>query len=166
MSDTGAGGRWRPVIVAALAALLVALMGGLATTLDPWYHGLKSPAWKPPDRLFGPAWTLIFALTAMAGVLAWRGAADRVRRERIVLAFSMNAFLNVLWSLLFFRLHRPDWALAEVVLLWLSILWMIHVVRGPSRPAAWLLTPYLAWVSFAAALNLAIVRLNAPFGTG
>ena len=165
MSDTGAP-RWKPVIVAAVAALFVALMDGLATTLDPWYHGLKSPAWKPPDWLFGPAWTVIFALTAIAGVLAWRATADRAQRERIVLAFAMNAFLNVFWSLLFFRLHRPDWALAEVVLLWLSIVWMIQVVRGPSRLAAWLLTPYLAWVSFAAALNAAIVQLNGPFGGG
>lgn len=156
--------RWKAVVVAAAAALLVGLLGGLATTLDPWYYSLASPSWKPPDWLFGPAWTLIFALTAIAGVLAWRASTDRRQRERILLAFALNGFLNVVWSLLFFRLQRPDWALIEVAFLWLSIVWMIRVVRGPAPVAGWLLAPYLAWVAFAGLLNAAIVDLNAPFG--
>ena len=79
-------------------------------------------------------------------------------------AFAANAFFNVLWSLLFFRFHRPDWALAEVSLLWLSILALIVVLGRLSRASGWLMAPYLAWVSFAAFLNLTVVRLNAPFG--
>ena len=91
--------------------------------------------------------------------------ATRSQREWILVLFASNAFFNVLWSLLFFRLHRPDWALAEVGFLWLSILALIVFLGRFSRPSGWLLAPYLAWVSFASALNLAVVRLNAPFGS-
>ena len=81
-------------------------------------------------------------------------------------AFSLNAFLNTLWSLLFFRLKRPDWAVYEVGFLWLSIVLLIVLLARESRTASWLLSPYLAWVSFAAVLNWTIVQLNAPFLTG
>lgn len=153
----------KPVAVAAGAALLVAVLGGLATSTGAWYDALAAPSWKPADWLFGPVWTLIFALAAISGVTAWRNAPDRAARERILLAFAANGFLNVLWSLLFFRLQRPDWALSETVLLWLSVAVMIRVVAPHSRPAAWLLVPYLVWVAFAGVLNWAIVDLNAPF---
>ena len=83
----------------------------------------------------------------------------------MLVLFGFNAFTNVLWSLLFFRLRRPDWALAEVSFLWLSILLLIVYLGRFSPRSGWLLAPYLAWVSFAAVLNLAVVRLNGPFGS-
>jgi benzodiazapine receptor len=159
----GGRARWKPVAVAALAAVAVAVLGALSTELGSWYRGLRQPAWKPPDALFGPVWTLIYALAAIAGVKAWRAAPTRAVRERILLLFALNGFLNVLWSLLFFRLRRPDWALLEVGLLWLSILLLVVVLGRIAKSAGWLLAPYLAWVTFAAALNLAVVRLNGPF---
>jgi len=152
--------RWVPVVLAAAAAILVGLMGFLATDLEGWYQTLTKPAWQPPDWLFGPIWTLIYALAAIAGVSAWQGAPDSAGRNRVLGLFALNAFLNILWSLLFFRLHRPDWALAEVVLLWLSIVLLIVGLRPFSRASTGLLVPYLAWVTFAAVLNAAIVRLN------
>jgi translocator protein len=158
--------RWQPILVAALAAVGVAVLGGLMTELGTWYYGLRQPAWKPPDWLFGPAWTVIFALVAVAGIQAWERAPDRAAREWLLALFALNAFLNVLWSLLFFRLRRPDWALVEVGFLWLSIVLLIVVLARRYRPAAWLLVPYLAWVTFAAALNAAVVQLNAPFDGG
>ena len=109
-------------------------------------------------------WTLIYGLTALAGVKAWRAAADRRTRERLLVLFAVNALLNVLWSELFFGLHRPDWALWETVPFLASIAVLIAAVRPLSRAGAGLLTPYLAWVAFATVLNLAVVRLNAPFG--
>ena len=120
------------------------MLGALTTDIGPWYFNLHKPLWQPPHWLFGPARTLTFALAAFAG----------------------NAFLNTLWSLLFFRMRRPDWALYEVGLLWLSILVLIILLSRRSRAAAWLLAPYLAWVSFASFLNFTIVRLNAPFPPG
>ncbi len=169
MSSAGAvalrrSSRWKPIVAAAAGAAGVAILGALSTDIGPWYLSLKEPPWKPPDVLFGPAWTTIFALAAIAGVRAWRHATTKAQREWILILFAANAFFNVLWSLLFFRFHRPDWALAEVSLLWLSILALIVVLGRLSRASGWLMAPYLAWVSFAAFLNLTVVRLNAPFG--
>ncbi|MGE4243387.1 TspO/MBR family protein [Ramlibacter sp.] len=157
------GGWVKPVLTAAAAAFAVGALGSLMTDIGPWYKGLAQPAWKPPDWLFGPAWTLIFAFAAASGAVAWRHAPDRGSREWLLVLFSLNGFLNVLWSLLYFRLRRPDWALAEVVVLWLSILVLMGVQARYSRRASLLLLPYLAWVAFAAALNWATVRLNGPF---
>lgn len=159
------GSRWKPVLAAALAASAIAGLGALSTDLGPWYQGLRQPAWKPPDALFGPAWTLIYALAAAAGVHAWHAAPRPSDREWLIGLFALNGFLNLLWSLLFFRLQRPDWALVEVGFLWASILLLMVVLGRYSRPARLLLVPYLAWVAFAAALNLAVVQLNGPFGT-
>ncbi len=158
-----APGRWKPVWVAAAAALFVAMLGGLMTDIGPWYTSLKQPPWKPPDWAFGPVWTTIFALAAAAGVKGWRHAASKPEREFQLVLFALNGFLNVFWSLLYFRLHRPDWALFEVPLLWLSVLALIVVLRRSSTIAAWLLVPYLVWVSIAALLNWQTVQLNGPF---
>lgn len=155
--------RRRPVALAALAALAVAALGALATDLGPWYQGLEQPAWKPPDVLFGPAWTVIYTLTALSALLALQKAAPGAARHNLLAFFGVNATLNVLWSLLFFRFQRPDWALYEVVPFWASICVLVLATARVSRLASGLLLPYLAWVSFAAALNLAVVRLNAPF---
>jgi tryptophan-rich sensory protein len=158
-SDT----RWRPIGAAALCATAVGALGALTTELGTWYYQLRKPAWQPPDWLFGPAWTLIFALAALAGVLYWREEFKREARLQILAAFALNAFLNTLWSLLFFRIKRPDLALDEVGFLWLSIGLLILLLRRRSTLAAWLLVPYLLWVTFASYLNWTIVQLNAPF---
>jgi len=151
---------WKPLIVAVAAAAVVASLGAWLTDLGPWYYELRKPAWKPPDWLFGPAWTLIFALAAVAGAQAWRMVRDRSGRTRIVVLFAANGVLNVLWSVLFFRWQRPDWALLEVPLLWLSVLALMITLAAHMRALAWLLLPYLAWVTFAAAVNAAIVQMN------
>ncbi|MEO1020506.1 MAG: TspO/MBR family protein [Pseudomonadota bacterium] len=155
---------WKPILVGALAALAVGTIGGSLTVLGPWYQGLVKPDWQPPDWLFGPAWTIIFALAALSAARAWLDAGADRRRQWIIGLFVLNGFLNVFWSLLFFRVQRPDWSGIEVLLLWLSILVLIIFIGRFSRPAALLLIPYLLWVSFAAALNWAVVGLNAPFG--
>jgi tryptophan-rich sensory protein len=157
-----ASSRWKPILAAACAAAVVAGLGAQITVLGPWYHSLREPAWKPPDVLFGPAWTLIFALAATAGVLGWRALRSRASRLAMCGFFFLNALFNELWSALFFRFQRPDWALLEVGLLWVSILLLMIVLYRASRAASWLMLPYLIWVSFAAALNLAVVRLNPP----
>lgn len=153
-----------PVIVATIAALCVAALGATVTDLGPWYQGLAKPAWNPPDVLFPMGWTLIYALITVAGITAWRTARTSAQAEWVIALFALNGFLNITWSILFFRFQRPDWAFWEVVLLWLSILAMILYCGRFSKQAALLLVPYLGWVSFAAALNWAVVQLNAPFG--
>lgn len=153
-----------PSVLAAVAALGVAMLGMTITDLGPWYRSLEQPAWAPADPVYGAAWTLIFALAAASGVLAWRSAPSRRHVETIVGLFALNGFLNLLWSLLFFRVHRPDWAMGELVVLWLSIVLLMIVIGRYSRPAAVLLLPYLLWVSFAGWLNWEIIRLNGAFG--
>lgn len=157
--------RWKPILIAALAAAAVAALGSLMTDLGTWYVNLRKPSWQPPDWLFGPAWTLIFALCALSGYLAWRAAPNRGGRDGVVALFALNGCLNVLWSGLFFRLQRPDWALTEATLLLLSIALMIVALARYSRVASVLLVPYFVWVSFATVLNWAVVELNAPFSS-
>lgn len=100
----------------------------------------------------------------MSAVYAWRDARTSAEAEWVIGLFALNGFLNITWSLIFFRLQRPDWAFYELIALWLSILVLIVYCGRFSRIAALLLLPYLGWVSFAGALNQAVVALNAPFG--
>lgn len=153
-----------PPIIAAVAAMVVASIGGRLTDLGPWYIALSKPPWQPPGVAFPIVWTAVFTLTAIAGVLAWRRGERPARRRMMLALFAVNGVFNMAWSGLFFTLQRPDWALYEVGLLWASILALILHLWPYARSAAWLLTPYLLWVSIAAVLNWEIVRLNGPFG--
>ena len=124
-----------------------------------WYPSLAKPAWTPPDWLFGPVWTLLYLMMGLAAWLVWRQA-EAGRARRPLLLYALQLLLNTCWSLLFFGLRSPGLALLEILLLWLAIaatLWAFARVRGW---AAALLAPYLAWVSFAVALNFAIWRMN------
>lgn len=134
------------------------------TRLDAWYYGLRKPWFQPPDWLFGPAWTVILGLAAWSAVLAWNAAPTPGARACVASMFTLNAVLNVLWNVCFFTLKRPDWALVETVFLWLSLVALVVGLAPWSGTASLLILPYLVWVSFASVLNLAIVRLNAPFG--
>jgi benzodiazapine receptor len=152
------------ILIAAAAVSVVALVGGLMTDVGPWYESLKFPKLRPPNWLFGPAWTLLFILIAAAGVIAWESADNPAVRLRIVVLFAINGVLNLLWSPLFFKLQRPDWAIYELIVFWISIVVLIVAVAQVSTFAAWLLVPYLAWVTFAGWLNWRVVQLNKPFG--
>lgn len=152
-----------PAVIAGLLAVAVAVMGATITDIGPWYRSLAQPRWAPPDAAYGIGWTVIYACTALAAVYGWL-AMRGPEREWLLGLFALNGFLNVVWSLLFFRLHRPDWALVEVVLLWVSVAALIVFIWRRSMTGALLLLPYLLWVTFAGYLNMAIVRLNGPFG--
>lgn len=153
-----------PIVIAAAAALAVAVLGATITDIGPWYHGLVQPRWAPPDAAYGVAWTAIYALTALAGVTGWRAMPTAGESDWLIGLFALNGFLNILWSLLFFRAHRPDWAGIEVFALWLSVAALVLFIGRRSLAGAALLLPYLAWVSFAGFLNFTIIRLNGPFG--
>ena len=152
------------ILLTVSCVVLVMVLGGLATDIGPWYLSLQQPIWAPPNWLFGPAWALIYAFTATGAVAAWEAPATAPWRRRLLLLFAVNGVLNVMWSALFFTCQRPDWALMQVPLLWLSILALVIHILPRSRRAAALLAPYLVWVAFAAALNAAVVRLN-PVGS-
>lgn len=152
-----------PSWIAIGTAIFLGVGGGLLTPIGPWYRGLRKPSFQPPDWAFGPAWTIILGLWAWSAILGWSAAPDAAARSDVAIVFGVNAVCHFLWSPLFFKARRPDWALVEVVFLWVSIVAIIAVLWPIDRTAALMNLPYLAWVSFAAVLNRAIVRLNAPF---
>ena len=152
-----------PILIAGFVATLIALVGMTITDLGPWYRSLVQPSWAPPDAVYGAAWTAIYAFAALAGVSGWLAMPHGREREWLIGLFALNGFLNMAWSLLFFRFHRPDWALIEVVALWISVAILVGYIGRRSIRWAVLLVPYLLWVSFAAYLNQAIVALNGPF---
>ncbi|MFN4024791.1 MAG: TspO/MBR family protein [Hyphomonas sp.] len=153
----------RPVFVAGTAALLTAFAGGAMTRTDAWYRGLEKSSLNPPDWAFAPAWTIIYALAVASATLGWRDTRTSAERAWLISLFFVNAVLNIAWSAIFFTLRRPDWALAEVATLWVSVACLILFFSRFSVRAAALLVPYLAWVSFAAWLNFKVVTLNGPF---
>jgi benzodiazapine receptor len=126
---------------------------------DEWYAALKKPSWNPPGWVFGPVWTLLYTLMAVSAWLVWKRGGFAAQRLALRL-FLIQLMLNAAWSPLFFGLHSPGVAFAEIILLWLAILATLAAFRPISRPATLLLVPYLAWVSFAAVLNFALWRLN------
>ena len=154
----------RTLLLAFVLSYATAGIGAALTELGPWYFALKHPPWKPPDAAFGVIWSTIFTLCAISAWLAWQAADSAALRRRVAVLFGANALLNVLWSALYFKLQRPDWALFEVVFLWLSILALIMGLWRLSRWASLLLITYWVWVSIATVLNVQTVLLNGPFG--
>ena len=153
---------WQALVLGlfCLVCFLAAGLGSLFTmaSVGGWYATLAKPAWSPPDWIFGPVWTVLYATMAVAGWLVWRrGGLASVPALRW---FAVQLVLNVGWSVVFFGLRIPGLAFIEIVALWLAIAVTLMTSWRVSRPAAILLVPYLLWVSFAAGLNFAIWRLN------
>lgn len=150
------------LIVAVVVSELAGIVGSVFTapSIGTWYATLTKPAINPPAWVFGPVWTTLFALMGIAAFLVWKKGLER-RDVKIALGiFAAQLVLNTLWSIIFFGLHSPGGALIEIVFLWLAILATIIAFAKISRPAAWLLAPYIAWVSFAGYLNFLLWTLN------
>ncbi len=146
------------LVVFILAVMLVASSGAVFKP-GAWYRTLTKPSWTPPDWVFPAGWTLLYVLIAIAGWRVW----ERLPLEAAVVpmaVYALQLVLNAGWSAIFFGLKRPDWAFAELACLWLAIVANILVFHPIDPLAAALLLPYLGWVTFAGALNLAVWRLN------
>jgi translocator protein len=154
---------WPAILVSLAYIAVLAVFGGLLTEVGPWYENLNFPPWRPPNWLFAPAWTIIYMFVGSSSVIAWYAAPDATMRSWLIALFLINGIFNILWSGLFFKLRRPDWAFIEVIALWLSILALLIFIGSYSSLGGALMTPYIAWVTFAAYLNLRMVQLNAPF---
>jgi tryptophan-rich sensory protein len=137
----------------------VAAMTGAFFRPGDWHERLKKPSWRPPNRLFAPVWTVLYVMIAVSGWLVWREAGFASAALPLSV-YALQLLLNAAWTPLFFGLHRPDLAFVDIVLVWLSIVATIVLFFPIHLGAALLLVPYLAWVTFAAALNFAIWRLN------
>lgn len=136
-------------------------IGAIFTTpsIDGWYATLNRPSYAPPNWIFGPVWTLLYAMMAVAVWMVWKTEVTRFRRVSLVL-FLVQLILNVLWSGLFFGLQNPFLAFWEILLLWGLILATTISFSRVSKPASGLMIPYLLWVSFAAVLNYGFWTLN------
>lgn len=132
-----------------------------ASSVSTWYATLLRPELAPPNWLFGPVWTTLYALMGVALYLVWTNTSTTLGARRIAIkVFFVQLVLNVFWSFIFFGTQEIGWALVEIIALWLSILASIITFVRVSRPAAWLLIPYLLWVSFATYLNYMLWVFN------
>lgn len=146
-----------------VAASVLAALSGAFIRPGEWYERLAKPSWRPPNRLFPPVWSILYVMIAVSGWLVWREAGFSGAAVPLTV-FCLQLALNAAWTPIFFGLHRIDLGLAAIVLVWISIVATIVVFYPISSLAAFLLIPYLFWVTFAVALNFSIWRSNPPGG--
>ncbi len=153
---------WLRLAAAILVCELVGIIGGIFTfsAIPTWYAGLNKPSFSPPNWLFGPVWTILYALMGIAVFLVWKKGFEKKEVRFAIGVFSLQLALNFLWSFLFFGMKNPGLAFVEIILLWVVIGATIWEFKKIAPKAAWLLLPYWIWVSFAALLNFAVWQLN------
>jgi translocator protein len=141
---------------------LVGIAGSIVTfpAIPTWYATLPKAALNPPSWVFGPVWTILFAVMGVSAFLIWRKGLNRKEVKVALGIFIIQLALNAFWSILFFGLHSPFLSLCEIIILWLSILLTMVAFYPTSRVAAWLLLPYILWVSFASYLNFSVWQLS------
>jgi tryptophan-rich sensory protein len=144
------------------ASFTAGAIGSLATfaNVRTWYPLLHKPSWNPPSWIFGPVWTVLYVLMAVAIWRAWRASSSAAVRSRLVIGYFGQLALNAGWSIIFFGLKQPAWAFIDIIALWALLVALQIDIRRTDQLAGWLWLPYLLWVSFATALNFAIVWLN------
>lgn len=149
------------LLIALVACYAAAALGGVATasSVGTWYETLRKPTFNPPSWVFGPVWTILYGMMAVAAWLVWRDVEAPATRLPLLL-FAVQLALNIIWSWLFFGLRQPGWASLEIALLWLAIAATLVAFRRVQPLAGWLLVPYLLWVSFASILNCSLWWLN------
>ena len=162
MSATAPKRPWLGLIVLPVVCFAAAGIGGAAVTpkIDNWYATLVKPSWNPPDRVFGPVWSVLYLCMAIAAWLVWRQGGPGGAVGALTL-FGVQLVLNLAWPWLFFGLRNPGLAFVDVLLLWAAVAATMAASWSRSTLAGILFAPYLAWVSFAAALNFVVWRMNA-----
>jgi len=150
------------IAVSIVVCELAGLIGSLFTTpaIPGWYAGLTKPSFNPPSWVFAPVWTALYAMMGLAAWLVYDKGFKRPEVKKALTVFAVQLLLNTLWSIVFFGAHQIFASVIVIVLLWAMILWTILVFRRISRAAAWLLVPYILWVSFASILTVSVYVLN------
>jgi tryptophan-rich sensory protein len=156
---------WLKLAIAIVISECAGVIGSIftITAIPTWYATLAKPSFNPPSWLFAPVWTTLYVLMGVAAFLIWRkdkAATAGANRNAALTLFALQLALNALWSILFFGMHSPLFGLIGIIALWVAIAWTIMAFYKISHSAAWLLAPYLLWVSFAFCLNFAIWKLN------
>lgn len=152
---------WK-LIISILICETTGITSGLIanTGMNAWFDALNKPSWNPPAFLFAPVWTFLYLLMGISLWLIWKSAAPVPQKSNAIILFSLQLFLNFWWSIIFFKFHSPAVALVDIILMLILILLTIISFSKLSKPAAWLLVPYIVWVSFATILNYTIWVLN------
>ena len=151
-------------IIAIITPVAVGAVSGFftATEIPVWYQTISKPGWNPPSWIFGPVWTILYVMMGIALFLVWKSAADPIIKKTAITLFISQLILNFFWSFIFFNQHQIGWALVEIIGMWIFILLTIFAFAQVNKTAAWLLVPYISWVSFATILNYTLWKLNAP----
>ena len=149
-------------IIAILLCESVGIISGLLASAsnNVWFDNLNKPTCNPPAYLFGPVWTTLYLLMGISLALIWKNKATELNKRNAYLLFATQLFLNFWWSVFFFHFHSPALALVDIVLMVITIILTIFSFSSFSKPASWLLVPYISWVSFATILNFSILHLN------
>lgn len=150
------------ILIAIAICQSAGLLGTLFTmeAIPTWYTTLNKPSFNPPSWIFGPVWTLLYALMGYSLYRVWTHGWKSKKVILALSAFAVQLFLNAWWSVIFFGMRNPEWALVEIVVMWMFIVFTVLSFYKVDKLAAWLLVPYLAWVTFAAYLNYTIWTLN------
>ena len=150
------------LFISILIPLLVGAISGFFTSsgVNGWYALANKPWFNPPNWIFAPVWTTLYVLMGIALFLVWKADADKSIKQTAIILFTLQLALNFFWSIIFFKLQQPGWAFVEIILMWLMILLTILWFGKINATAAWLLVPYICWVSFASVLNYSIWKLN------
>lgn len=153
---------WLKVVIGILVCNGIGILASLITlpAIPEWYAGLNKPFFTPPNWLFGPVWTLLYTAMGVSAAAIWQQGFDKPEVKHALAVFIAQLMMNGMWSFLFFGFQNTGLALVEIVALWLAILLTIIRFKEIKAWTAWLLIPYLLWVSYAAALNIGIFMLN------
>lgn len=150
------------LLVALIIPQLFGIVGSLFTDLsvNGWYNSLLKPAFNPPNWLFGLVWPILFLLMGIAVFLVWKKGLNKKEEKFAIGLFIFQLFLNLFWSFIFFTLKNPGIALTELISLWFAVLASMIAFWQISKPAGWLMLPYIVWITFAGVLNYSIWNLN------
>ncbi|MFH0814826.1 MAG: TspO/MBR family protein [Candidatus Falkowbacteria bacterium] len=152
---------WKFIIAVAVCEF-AGMVGSIFTApaIQAWYVGINKPSFNPPNWIFAPVWTTLFLLMGVSLFLVWTKKTDRKLKKSAMVFFCAQLALNIVWSIIFFGLHSPAWAFADIIALWVLILLNAIYFYKISKAAGWLYVPYLLWVAFASVLNFVIWKIN------
>ncbi|HET6511462.1 MAG TPA: TspO/MBR family protein [Candidatus Kapabacteria bacterium] len=151
---------WLPTIIITLCVVALSVFGSMATNSQgEWYRSLAKPEWNPPSWVFAPVWTTIYILLIISATIIWHKT-NGVERRKLITLFAINGLFNLLWSFAFFQAESTVLGFVDILLVWITVLMLVIKTWPVSRAASLMLVPYLLWVTFATALNGAIMAMN------
>lgn len=150
------------LIISLAIPLAIGATSGFFTVsgVESWFQTINKPTWNPPNWIFGPVWTTLYVMMGIAFFIIWKSEIRSELKKSAIVLFAVQLVLNFFWSFIFFNQHEIGWALVEIIIMWFFILFTIFAFGNISKTAAWLMVPYISWVSFATILNYTIWQLN------